>query len=41
MEGLLPPVLAEAARIRAASLDTLNGRLTAAGKPPLEVAKVD
>ncbi len=41
MEGLVPPVLAAAARIRASSLDALNGRLTAAGKPRLEIPKVD
>jgi hypothetical protein len=41
VEGLVPTVLAAAARIRASSLDALNSRLTAAGKPRLEISKVD
>jgi len=41
IEGLVPPVLAAAARIRASSLDALNTQLTAAGRPRLEVPKVN
>ena len=41
IEGLVPPVLAAAGRIRASSLDALNTQLTAAGRPRLEVPKVN